>query len=155
MRRLFAIALAWPLLGASALTPVDEAGFQKLVSSHKGKVVLYDFWATWCNSCRAEMPLLIQLEAKLHARGFDLVTISADEPEQDTDAMKVLAKAGVTGTVFRKQAQDDERFINAIDPNWGGALPALFLYDRNGRRVRSFVGETGMDRLEAAIRRLL
>ena len=81
--------------------------------------------------------------------------ISSDEPEQAADAIKVLQKAGVTGVTYRKQAQNDDHFINAIDPNWGGAIPALFLYDRSGRKVRSFIGETDLSALEAAIRRLL
>src|SRR5438876_7135647 len=144
MRRLLAAVTVIPLLAASALTPVDEAGFQKLVAAHKGKVVLYEFWATWCQPCRAELPQLIKLQAKLRPLGFELVTISADEPEQDADAAKVLKQIGAGSPAYRKQAQNDERFIDAIDRQWSGALPALFLYDRNGRKVRSFIGETDM-----------
>src|SRR6202022_2725248 len=63
----------------ATLLPIDESGFQKLVTAHKGKVVLYSFWATWCKPCRAEMPRLIKLQAKLQARGLELVTMSAEE----------------------------------------------------------------------------
>jgi thiol-disulfide isomerase/thioredoxin len=139
----------------ASLTPVDEAGFQKLIQTHKGKVVLYDFWATWCEPCRAEMPQLIQLQQKLRARGFELVTISADEPEQDADAEKLGRKFGVSGPAYRKQPKKDEDFINSIDPKWSGALPALFLYDRQGRKVQSFIGETDAKTLQAAIEKLL
>ena len=152
------ILLLLPLfavLGLGALTPIDETGFQKLVQSHKGKVVLYNFWATWCAPCRAEIPQLIQLEAKLRASGFELVTISADEPEQDAQAEKVLKQFAVRAPLYRKEAKDDERFINAIESKWSGALPALFLYDRDGRKVRSFIGETDIRTLETAIRKLL
>ena len=155
MRRFFAVVLVIPLFAAPGLTPLDEAGFQKLVVSNKGNVILYDFWATWCEPCRAELPQLVKLEAKLRSRGFELVTISADEPEQDADAAKVLKKIGWGGPAYRKQAHNDEHFIDAIDRQWGGALPALFLYDRNGRKVRSFIGETDMGALEAAIRKVL
>ena len=147
------LLLAIPL--AAALVPVDEAGFQKLVDSHKGKVVLYQFWATWCEPCRAEMPQLVRLENKLRSEGFELVTISADEPERDAAAEKILKKFAVHGQGYRRQAQYDDRFITAIDPKWSGALPALFLYDKHGRKVRSFIGETDMGSLEAAIRKLL
>ena len=139
----------------SLLTPVDEASFQKLILANKGKVVLYDFWATWSEPCRAELPQLIGLRAKLKARGFELVTISADEPEQAADAEKLLRKSGAPLPVFRKQALNDDRFINAIDPKWSGALPALFLYDRNGRKVTSFIGETEISVIESAIQKLL
>src|ERR1022692_5247778 len=64
----------------AALVSLNETGFQKLVSDHKGKVVLYDFWATWCDSCRAELPQLVRLEAKLRSQGFGLGAISAGGP---------------------------------------------------------------------------
>jgi thiol-disulfide isomerase/thioredoxin len=138
-----------------ALTPVDESGYQRLVNSHKGKVVLYNFWATWCQPCRAEMPELVKLQAKLKSRGFELVTISADDAEQDSAAEKIAKRYGVQAPAYRKQPKNDDQFINSIDPKWSGALPALFLYDRSGRKVRSFIGETDMKVVEAAISKLL
>jgi thiol-disulfide isomerase/thioredoxin len=147
------LALCVPALGA--MTPLDEAAFQKLVESHKGQVVVYDFWATWCLGCRAELPKLIALEAKLRAQGVELVTISADEPEQDAAAEKFVKRFPLRGPLYRKQPKNDEQFINSIDTKWSGALPAVFLYDKTGRKVRSFIGETDMGSLEAAIRKLL
>jgi len=146
---------ALTVLAAPALSPLDETAFQKLVQAHKGSVVLYDFWATWCAPCREELPQLVRLEARLRSHGFELVTISADEPEQEAAAAEFLKKAAVRGPVYRKQALSDDRFINFIDSQWSGALPALFLYDRNGRKIRSFIGETEMASLEGAIRKLL
>ncbi|HEV2687904.1 MAG TPA: TlpA disulfide reductase family protein [Bryobacteraceae bacterium] len=155
MKRLAAILLALCVPGMAALTPVDEAAFQKLVESHKGKVVVYDFWATWCDGCRAELPKLLALETKLRAQGFELVTISADEPEQDDAAEKFLKRFALRGPRYRKQPKSDDQFINSIDVKWSGALPALFLYDKTGRKIRSFIGETDMATVEAAIRKLL
>jgi thiol-disulfide isomerase/thioredoxin len=154
MRRIFALLLL-PALGMCALPTLDEAAFQQLVEAHKGKVIVYDFWATWCEPCRAELPQLTRLEAKLRSQGFELITISADEPEQAAAAEKVLKQFAVRGPVYRKQAKDDDKFINSIDAKWSGALPALFLYDKTGRKVRSFIGETDMGTVEAAIRKLL
>jgi thiol-disulfide isomerase/thioredoxin len=155
MKRALSCLLLLPAMAFCVLTPVDEAGFKKLVDSHKGKVVLYQFWATWCAPCRAEMPQLIRLEAKLRSQGFELVTISADETEQDAAAEKVLKQLAVRAPLYRKQAQSDDNFINSIDRKWSGALPALFLYDKNGRKVQSFIGETKLTIVEAAVRKLL
>ncbi len=155
MTRLLAVLLVVAAIGNCALTPIDETAFQKLVATHKGKVVLYDFWATWCEPCRAELPKLVSLEAKLRPLGFELVTISADEPEQAAQAEKVAKQFAIPGLLYRKQAKDDEKFIDSIDAKWSGALPALFLYDKSGRKVRSFIGETDMATVEAAIRKLL
>jgi thiol-disulfide isomerase/thioredoxin len=151
--------LLWCSLAAAVyaqpkLTPLDQPGYAKLLAAHRGKVVLVDFWATWCKPCRAEMPDLVKLDQKLRARGFDLVTISADEPGQEGAALKVLKDDGVTGPAYLKKVTDDDKFNDAIDPNWGGALPALFLYDRTGKKVRAFIGETPIRNLEAAIEKL-
>jgi thiol-disulfide isomerase/thioredoxin len=152
---LIACALASGLAAQSKLTPIDETGYTKLIAGHKGKVLLVDFWATWCKPCRAEMPELAKLAKKLSARGFDMATISSDEPEQEAAAVKVLKDDGVTSPGYLKQPKDDDKFINAIDTKWGGALPAMFLYDRTGKKIRAFIGETPVKEIEAAIEKLL
>ncbi len=140
--------------GAGGPTPIDEASYQKLVASQKGQVVLVDFWATWCIPCREEMPALVRLAAQ-HARGFKLLTISCDEPEQEAGATEFLAKNRVPPPHYIKHAKNDDQFINSVDPKWSGALPGLFLYDRQGRLVKSYIGEADMNAVEAAIRKLL
>src|SRR2546430_11914097 len=96
MKRILAFLLL-PVLGICALPTLDESAFQKLIEAHKGKVTLYNFWATWCEPCRAELPQLIRLEAKLGSQGFELIAISADEPEQAAAAEKVLKHFAVRG----------------------------------------------------------
>lgn len=157
MRRaiLFAAIAAVAAIAQGKLTPVDEAAYQKLIAANKGRVLMVDFWATWCKPCRAEMPQLAAMEAKLCARGVKFIAISADEPEQEAAAAKFLAEVKVPAPGYIRRAKDDDKFINAIDPKWSGALPALFLYDKNGRKVKMFVGETPMKEVEAAIMKLL
>jgi thiol-disulfide isomerase/thioredoxin len=148
---LFAAAV-WP---QHKLTPVDESGYRALLKSNAGSVVLVDFWATWCAPCRKEMPLLAKLDSRLHQKRFRLITISADEPEQEQAAVDFLAKSGIAGSAYLRRANDDDKFIASVDPKWSGALPAMFLYDRQGKLVRSFLGETDMATIEAAIQKLL
>lgn len=155
MRKLLLFLGLAGALAAQKLTVVDESAYTKMIAAHKGRVLLVDFWATWCKPCRKEMPELVKLEQKLRARGFDLVTISADEPGAEAAALKVLKENNVPGKLYLKKAEDDDKFINSIDPKWGGALPALFLYDRSGKKMRSFIGETPIQDLEAAIEKIL
>jgi thiol-disulfide isomerase/thioredoxin len=149
---------------SSGLIKVDQPGFAKVIAAHKGRVVLASFWATWCVPCRKEMPDLVQLAQRLSARGFDLVMISADEPDREAAALKLLNDNHVPGLLYRLQAAnngkdkdaDNDRFYTSVDPHWAeGALPGLFLYDRSGKKVRSFIGETSVKDLEAAITKLL
>lgn len=156
MRLVLAI-LVTAALGAaqSKLQPVTEASFQKLVATHKGKIVLVDFWATWCVPCRAEMPQLVKLSEKLRGKGLDFVTVSADAPEQEAAAFKVLMQDSVAAPFYIKKAADDDKFYNLVDAKWSGEMPAIFIYDRNGKRIRSFLGETPVKDIEAAIQKLL
>jgi thiol-disulfide isomerase/thioredoxin len=152
---LIAVAAACAVFAQGKLTPVDEAAYQKLIAANKGKVLMVDFWATWCKPCRAEMPQLVAMETRLRARGVKFIAISADEPEQEGAASKFLTEVRVPPPGYIRRAKDDDKFINAIDPKWSGALPALFLYDKTGRKVKMFVGETPMNEVEAAIMKLL
>jgi thiol-disulfide isomerase/thioredoxin len=137
------------------LEPVDEARFPDVVAGAKGNVVLVNFWATWCAPCRDEMPALAKLEAAVAPRGFRLLTVSADEPEQEPAALAFLQSQNLRPPAYIKRARSDEAFIGLVDPGWTGALPASFLYDRKGRKVRSFIGEVKIADLEKAIRELL
>ena len=145
-------ATGWP---QHKLAPVDESGYRALLKSNAGNVVLVDFWATWCAPCRKEMPQLAKLDSRLHQKRFRLITISVDEPEQEQAAVDFLAKSGIAGSAYLRRANDDDKFIASVDPKWSGALPAMFLYDRQGKLVRSFLGETDMATIEAAIQKLL
>jgi thiol-disulfide isomerase/thioredoxin len=158
MKRALGFLFCLPVLAAEPLgplVPINETGFQKLVDSHRGKVVIYDFWATWCAPCRAEFPHLALLKEKLRGRGMEIVTVSADDEDHKAAAEKFIRMFRVDGPAYIKTADDEGHFINAVDPNWSGALPALFLYDKSGNRVRSFIGQTDLPTLERGIRKLL
>lgn len=135
--------------------PVNETAYRKLLTDQRGQVVLVSFWATWCEPCRAEMPQLVALESRLRARGLRMMVISADEPEQEADAQRFLESKHFAAPAYIKRARSDQQFIDAIDPKWSGALPALFLYDRKGARIQSWIGETEMKDVESAITRAL
>lgn len=141
------------LLALAPLTPIDKDGYAKLLSAHHGKVLLVDFWATWCEPCREELPKLVALARQLDARKFTLVTISADEPEQEPTATAFLDREHAPAARYIKHTDDDQAFIDVVDKNWSGALPALFLYDAAGKRVASFIGDADPAEVETVVRK--
>ena len=149
------LLLAALSLAAEPLARINEISYPKMIAAQKGKVVLVDFWATWCVPCRKELPELVKLEARLKAKGLVLIPISADEPENEAGTREFLTKAGVKTQGYLKAPKDDDAFIRAIDPKWGGELPALVLYDKTGRKVQIWKGETAIAAIEAAVNKLL
>lgn len=136
---------------SQTLVPVNEANYASTIGAAKGQVVLVAFWATWCVPCRKEMPELVKMAARLDAKGFRLMTVSADEPEAEAAAKKFLAASGVKGASYWRKAKDDDKFIALVDVKWSGALPALFLYDRKGNKVKAWFGETPLSVVEAEV----
>jgi thiol-disulfide isomerase/thioredoxin len=149
-----AVAVVYGLSGAQ-LVPLDRNAYRGMVDAHRGKVILVDFWATWCDPCREELPKLVALEKRLDSRKFQLVTISADEPENQAAAGTLLDKEGVRPPHFIKHADDDQAFIDSVDKKWSGALPALFLYDASGTLAARFIGESDINEIETAVRKVL
>ena len=137
------------------LRPVDETAYQALLKQSGAKVVLVDFWASWCEPCREEMPALVKLARRYAPQGLKFITVSIDGPAELHYAEKFLRAQGVPLPAYYKAARKDDAFINSVDPNWSGALPALFFYTRDGKLVKSYVGETEAETVEGAVRELL
>lgn len=116
---------------AAQVVPVTAAQVREVVAAARGKVVLLNVWATWCNPCREEFPHLLRLQRELAAEGFALVLVSADFDNQLPKVTEFLAGQGVDFPTYRKIGSDTE-FIDGLDARWSGALPATFVYDRSG-----------------------
>jgi thiol-disulfide isomerase/thioredoxin len=135
---------------AISFTPVDGPGVVAAVRAGGAKVTLVNVWASWCQPCREEFPDLVRLSRELESRGFRLVFVSADFPEDLPAAKSFLAEQGVGGPTFLKTG-DDMQFIDTLDPSWSGALPGSVLYDSQGRRIRSWEGKASYDSLRARV----
>jgi thiol-disulfide isomerase/thioredoxin len=136
---------------------IDLAGLRQRLGEEQGRVVVVNYWATWCIPCREEFPDLIEFQRRYHDRGVVFLSISLDSPkERDTEVKKFLVEQQPPFPVFIKTGADDpETFINAIDPQWTGELPATFIYDRRGRRAASLFGPQTVDTLAAKLKPLL
>jgi thiol-disulfide isomerase/thioredoxin len=136
-------ALALPLVatagskpaGQPAVQVVDGPGLKKAIASQRGKVVVLNLWATWCQPCVEEFPDLVKLHNSYRSRGLVVMAASVDEPETQSKVRPFLTAQKATFPAFVRKLGDAETFINAIDKNWSGPVPTTYIYDRNGRQV--------------------
>lgn len=129
--------------------PIASAGIQSRVSDGGGVTVL-NLWATWCAPCRAEMPALLSVARAHKADGVRLLLVSVDFDDQLPQVRKFLAGKGVDQTTYFKN-ESDQTFINAIHPQWSGALPATLVYDKKGKLVEFWEGAGDENRFEHAV----
>lgn len=128
---------------------------QLRLSDFRGKVVFLNFWATWCEPCRDEFPMVNELAKKYAAQGLVVLGVSLDDDGEIELVRRFLARVQPVFPNYRKKPGYEEPFINAIDPKWTGAIPATFFYDPGGRQVAKLVGEHRREEFEAAIQKLL
>jgi cytochrome c biogenesis protein CcmG/thiol:disulfide interchange protein DsbE len=126
----------------------DANGKVVHLSDYKGKVVLLDFWATWCGPCNIEIPWFEDFERKYKDRGFEVVGVSMDD-----DGWKAI-------NPFVTQKKINYRILLGDDKTgdaYGGldALPTTFVLDRQGRIAAVHVGLSGKGEFEDAIQKLL
>ena len=100
------------------------------LSSFKGKVVLIDFWASWCGPCRASIPSVIKLYDKYKAKGFEVFGVSIDSKKKDW--LKAIAQDKIT----YPQVNDKAGWYSKTTEVYGvNAIPNTFLLDKTGKIV--------------------
>ena len=134
---------------------IDAQGFQKLLEQNHGKGVLVNFWATWCEPCRDEYPMLNELAKQYSPQGLKVIGISMDDDGDLILMRRFLARYKPVFTNYRKKAGEEAEFRQAVFPSWNGSLPATFFYDKDGNQVGHMFGEGPRESYEATIRTLL
>ncbi|HEY6066941.1 MAG TPA: redoxin domain-containing protein [Thermoanaerobaculia bacterium] len=135
---------------------LDAAGLRQTLARQKGRVVLLNFWATWCVPCREEFPELSKLQGRLGPAGLQIIGVSTDFAKQRAAVGRFLARQRPPFPNYRKKSSgDDQDFIEAVDRSWGGELPFSVLYDRSGKKSRVYSGSLPLADAEKEIRKLL
>jgi thiol-disulfide isomerase/thioredoxin len=133
---------------APGFTLKDPRGRDLTLSDYKGKVVLLNFWATWCGPCKIEIPWFIEFEKSYNTRGFAVVGISMDE--DGWNAVKPYVEQKQMN--YRVAIGDD-----GLAQKYGGidSLPTTFLIDRAGRVAAVHMGLVSKNVYEREIQELL
>lgn len=150
-------AAGFPMVWASEPKPLPELAFETLdgqparLEELRGKVVVLNFWATWCTPCREEMPSLDRLQAAFDPARVVVLALSVDRAGADR-VRSFLAEIGVTRlAVYRDPKAATSRAVRLP------GLPGTLLVDREGREVGRLLGIAQWDGPEAlaAVRRVL
>jgi thiol-disulfide isomerase/thioredoxin len=137
---------------------IDAQGYQKLLEQNRGKPVLVNFWATYCEPCRDEYPMLNELAKQYAPQGLKVIGVSMDDDGDLILMRRFLARYKPVFPNYRKKAGEEadfRQFTQAVLPSWNGSLPATFFYGKDGRQAGHMFGEGPRDKYEAAIRALL
>lgn len=135
------------VLKERSLQPVSDVVLQKpeggtfKMADLKGRVILVDFWATWCAPCREQAPKLAALRTKYQDKGLEVVGLNLDPPNDTALVKKFIKDAGINYPVGQGGRLFSDAFLNGTEDDTGEApIPQLFVFARDGRLVEHFVG---------------
>ncbi len=114
-----------PVRAGDAVKPISVPDLQgKLQGLPEGKVVLLNFWATWCPPCREEVPSMVKLYDKYKDQGFEIVAVSVDRSKRDV--VEFVEEQDMRFTVLHDKNSDASRLYGVF------RYPETFIVDRNG-----------------------
>jgi thiol-disulfide isomerase/thioredoxin len=119
-----------------SLSVTDADGLRAAIERHRGKVVLIDFWATWCLPCVEQFPHTVEMARKYRERGLAVISVSMDSPKSEPQVRAFLEK---------QQADFDNlmgSYTSAVEATKAfelpGPVPCYRVYDRDGKLQREF-----------------
>ena len=124
---------------APGLKVVDAKGLDEIIANNEGRVVLVDFWATWCGPCKEMFPHTVELARQHGAEGLSVVTVSCDSAKAESQVLAFLKPFSTEGiSLEHVRVSDDRTFVDDFQIE-NGTLPYLRVYGRDGQIVRTFV----------------
>jgi cytochrome c biogenesis protein CcmG/thiol:disulfide interchange protein DsbE len=129
----------------------DSAGKDFNLASLKGKVILLDFWATWCPPCKVEIPWFVEFQQKYGTRGLAVIGVSVDDSPSRLKPFGDQYK--VNYPLLVGDGRDDIKGPRAYNAAWG--LPKTFVIGRDGKICKTHVGLSVKEHFEQQIKALL
>lgn len=124
---------------------------KKLRANPTGKVLLVNFWATWCGPCVHEFPELETTYRMYRLRDFDFVSVAANMPDERAGVIKMLTKQHASGRNLLFGSDDTYAMQEAFDPKWDSGVPYTALISPDGKVLYQELGELNVLKLRRAI----
>lgn len=134
---------------------VDLDGFKKILADHRGSPLLVSIWATWCEPCRDEYPMINDLARQYAPQHLVVVGLSYDDDAEINLVRHFLARNTPIFTNYRKKMGHLDTFNHGVDPTWPGELPVNFFYSADGRLLYRLDGAQRREVYEQAIRAII
>jgi thiol-disulfide isomerase/thioredoxin len=135
---------------------VDLAGYNQVLAKYRGKPLVVTFWATWCEPCRDEFPLLVELYKQYAPQGLTIFGVSLDDDADMNLVRRFLARNQPGFSNYRqKPGIDVDAFYRGVNPAWTGTMPETIFYGRDGHIIGHFVGAQPRAAFEEGIRQVL
>ncbi|EMR02908.1 TlpA disulfide reductase family protein [Cesiribacter andamanensis] len=132
----FAFFAFAPAAMAQEVKVIKMAELEQLLKEPQEGVVVINFWATWCRPCIEELPYFDKAQQDYAARGLKMYLVSLDDVEILESRVKpFVKKRGLSSTVLLLDETDQNAFINKVDPQWSGAIPATLILAGKERRL--------------------
>jgi thiol-disulfide isomerase/thioredoxin len=133
------------------LEMVTAADLKKLRTNPTGKVLLINFWATWCGPCITEFPALQETWRMYRRRDFDLVTVATNYPDEKAGVMKTLQAQHASSTNLLFASEDTYGMQAAFDAKWDGGVPFTMVIAQGGKVLYQVQGEVDTLAMRRAI----
>lgn len=146
--------------GASAELPkvdlISAVELRSKFAESKGKVVVVNFWATWCPPCVSEMPHFAELYKKYAGKPLSLLSLSADAKDTiDKAVIPFQKEKKLPFPIWVLDERDPDAFSQVLGKELSGALPETLVYAKDGKLVKAWEGEVTLAQLEEVIAPLL
>jgi thiol-disulfide isomerase/thioredoxin len=116
---------------AEQIRTVTAEQVRTLVNDRKGKVVVVNFWASWCPPCVREFPAIIKVYEQYHDKGLDMFAVSMNSPEELADIEQFLQKHNPPFPIYLADSKD-EKFSESVLKEWFGEMPMTLVFNIAG-----------------------
>ncbi len=124
---------------------------KKLRTNPTDKILLINFWATWCGPCLTEMPAIEETFRMFRRRDFDLVTVAANYPDEKAGVLKVLGQQHASSRNLLFASDDTYAMQAAFEPSWEGGVPFTMVIAPGGKVIYQKQGEADILEIRRAI----